>query len=206
MGHFSPDLQRRVRRQHGIVTGSQLRSDGIRPETIERWRLRQLLDPVHVDVYRVASAPDTLEARCVTASIGQLDAIVGGAAAAALWDLDHVFRPTRPECVHRRDVVIDRPVGGVSYRAVRAIAVRDIVERGDSIRVLSRAATWLDCVGPMSVEHGARFTAHVLDSQCDLDELWDVVERREAARRGRPGRAHMALSAIGRRGRRTQAA
>ncbi|BAN01328.1 type IV toxin-antitoxin system AbiEi family antitoxin domain-containing protein [Ilumatobacter coccineus] len=200
MSHFSPHLQRCVRRQHGVVTGDQLRADGISPYTIERWRLRHLLEPVHIDIYRLEAAPDTLEARCVVPTLAHPGAVVGGASAAALWDFDHVFRPTRADCVHGRDVVIGRPVGGVSYRPMRWLSDCDVVERGDAIRVLSRAATWLDCVGQMSIEHGATFTEHVLDSQCDVDELWNVVERREAARRGRPGRAHMLLSAVRRRG------
>lgn len=194
MSQFSPNLRRTIRRQHGIVSGTQLRNDGISPERIDRWQLRRLVVATHADVYRVASAPDTLESRCVTASIATPDAVIGGAAAAALWDLDHVFRPTRPECVHDGTSRIEQPVHGVAYRAIRTLDDRDIVMRGDAIVVLSRAATWLDCVAVMNLEHGRRFTAHVLESQCDLEELWEVVDRREAARRGKPGRAHAMLS------------
>ncbi len=194
MGHLSPALRRTIRRQHGVVAGAQLRDGGITPEQVDRWRLRRLIVTAHVDIHRVVSAPDTLESRCVTATLAHSNAVVGGAAAAALWDFDHVFRPTRPECVHHHTTAINTPVRGVAYRPLRSIDEHDIVERGDAIRVLSRAATWLDCVGDMNLDHGRRFTAHVLDSQCDLDELWDAVTRREAMRRGRPGRGHAILS------------
>lgn len=196
MSRFSAELRHIVTRQHGVVSGTQLRTTGISPESIDRWRLRRLIVSTHVDTYRVASAPDTLESRCVTASIAHAEPVVGGAAAAALWDFDHVFRPTRPECVYDRSVTIGRRVHGVAYRSVRSLDPGDVVERGDVIRVLGRASTWLDCVGQMNIEHGVRFTNHVLDSQCDLDELWDVVDRREAARRGKPGKAHMILVSL----------
>lgn len=196
MSRFSAELRHIVKRQHGVVSGKQLRADGIAPESVDHWRLRRLIVPTHVDTYRVASAPDTLESRCVTMSITDSVAVVGGAAAAALWDLDHVFRPTQPECVYDRSATIDRKVHGVVYRSVRSLDARDVVERGDTIRILGRAATWLDCVGQMNLDHGALFTAHMLDSQCDLDELWDAVERREAARRGKPGKACMILDSL----------
>lgn len=196
MSRFSAELRQIIRRQHGVVSGKQLRADDIAPESIDRWRLRRLIIPTHVDTYRVASAPDTLEARCVTTSITDAEAVVGGAAAAALWDLDHVFRPTRPECVFDRSVTINRKVHGVAYRSVRSLDPRDVIERGDAIRLLDRASTWLDCVSQMNLDHGNLFTAHVLNSQCDLDELWEVVDRREAARRGRPGKAHMILGSL----------
>ena len=206
MAHFSSDLARTVRRQHGVVSGSQLRSDGLSPETIERLRLRRLLTRCHRDLYRIAPAPFDFEARCVVACLADPHVVIGGPSAALLWDLDHVFRPFRPEALVPPGIGdVDR-VPATTYRHVRLLDDADVVDRPDSIRVTGRAHTWLECAQVLEPSRAAELTAHVVDSQCDVGELWDVTDRFERRRRGAPGIAHRLLSSRPEWGRRTASA
>lgn len=193
MPYLSSDLVREIRRQRGVVTGDQLRADGLDADTIERLRLRHLLVRHHRDVYAVASADDDLTTRCVVACLADPYLVIGGASAAALWDFDHVFRPHRPDVWIPHAHVVDRPVRGTVVRRERLLGDDDVDVRGDRIRLLTRARTWLACVDLVGDDLVVRFTRHVLDAHCDLSELWDVVDRWEADRRGPPGRAQRIL-------------
>lgn len=194
MAHFSSDLARTVHRQHGVVSGPQLRSDGISPETIERLRLRRLLVRCHRDLYRVATAPFDFPARCVVACLADARVVIGGPSAALLWDLDHVFRPFRPEALVPPQVDDVERAASTTYRSVRLLDDVDVVARPDGIRLTGLAHTWLECVQVLEPSRGAELTAHVVDSRRDVDELWDVTERFERRRRGAPGIAHRLLS------------
>lgn len=190
MQHFSEHLVRTIRRRHGIVTTVQLRDDGLDTTAIGRLRDRGLLLSAHAGIFRVAGAPDTFASRCVVACDTNPGAPIAGAAAAALWDLDHVYRPHRPE-----QLVVGPPqhrVRGVNYRSTRLLDAADVHHRNDGICVLSRPRTWLDALVHVG-DNADIFTTHVLDSQCDLDELWEVVDRWESTRRGRPGAAKRLL-------------
>jgi very-short-patch-repair endonuclease len=187
MATISPSLAALVARRHGIVTRTDLTTDGYTVEAL-RWQLSNgVLIPVHKGVYRMATSPDTFESRCVAACLADPLAIVTGVAAARLWEFRHVWRPSLPHMLigHDRTPITN----GVVLRRSNVIDATDRVTRDDGIVVASPPRAWFDCARDLDDARFERLTEWVLDNHSTLQTLWRLTRRLQA--KGRPGLARV---------------
>jgi hypothetical protein len=123
-----------ARRQHGVVTADQLGAHAI--STYRRRRLVEeaVLVMVHPGVYRLASAPETLESRCAAPCLAVPGLVISGTTAARLLNVrrmsgDDIHAMTDGHAVHLDGVVV--------HRTNNLHPVHDVVVREDSIRLLA---------------------------------------------------------------------
>jgi len=187
MAVMSNTLAHRVAERHGIVTTEELLADGWSSNAVRRQVTAGLLVRVHSGVYRVGTAPDSFESRCVAASLADPSVVVTGAAAARLWEFRHVFRPEEPIVLveHDRTPI----VRGVVVRRTNVLDPSDWVERPDGSRVATPVRAWFDCARDLNDERFERLTEWVLDHHTRVPTLWAMVRR--MAGRGRPGLARV---------------
>jgi len=155
MDLFTRHLAERAALHHGVVTREELIHDGATANVVRRHVADGLIVRVHDGVYRLASAPDTFEARCVAACSADPQVVVTGAAAARLWDFRHVFRPEEPIVLvgHDRSPI----TSGVLLRRTNRLDETDAVRRDDGIRVASPRV-------PGSTAHAISMTSDSNDS------------------------------------------
>lgn len=193
MRHVSAHLARQISRQHGVVTGTQLRADGFTRDIVSRLVSRSVLIPLHQGVYRVATSPDTFESRCVAACAADPEAVITGVAAGRLWQFRHIFPVNVPEVLVAHHA---NPMSrGVTLRRTNELVNEDVVPRPDGIRVASPQRTWFDCAVHLDDAHFEMLTEHVLDHHCQTPTLWRITRRLEARGRRGLGRVRRVLSA-----------
>lgn len=187
MPHLSSALNQLVARRHGIVTASELLADGLSSDAIRRWVTHRVIVRCHDGVYRVATSPDTFEARCAAVCLAEPTAVITGAAAARLWQFRHVFRPEVPVALveHGRNPLSGR----VIVQRTNVLTDADRHVRDDGIVVASPPRAWFDCARELGDERFEMLTEWVLDRHSTVPALWSV--RRRLAGRGRPGLARV---------------
>jgi hypothetical protein len=187
MVHLSRSLAARIARQHGIVTRAALLGDGFSHREIDRSVERGALIRSHNGVYRMATSPDTFEARCAAACAADPEIVITAAAAARLWSFRHVWRPDSPIALvtHQRTPI----ARGVVLRRTNVLDEEDRVRRDDGITVASPPRAWIDCARDVDDERFERLTEWVLDQHSTLPTLWRTARRLQA--RGRPGTARV---------------
>ncbi len=192
MDLFTRHLAEIAAAHHGVVTRDELIHDGATANVVRRQVADGLIIRVHDGVYRLATAPDTFEARCVAACSADPQVVVTGAAAARLWDFRHVFRPEEPIVLvgHDRSPI----TSGVLIRRTNRLDETDAVPRDDGIRVASPPRAWFDCARDLDDERFERLTEWVLDQHSTMPTLWSLTSR--MSQRGRPGlaRVHRVMS------------
>lgn len=187
MATISKKLAELVARRHGIVTHDELLADSHTRNSVRRLVRSGLLVVEHQHVYRLATSPDTFEARCAAASAADPSALVSGIAAARLWQCRHVWRCDVPHMLVAHDrTPITR---GVVIRRSNVIADEDVVQRDDGIRVASPPRAWFDCARDLDDQRFERVTEWVLDKHTTMPTLWRTARRLQA--RGRPGLARV---------------
>lgn len=187
MPHFSPDLAAVVARTHGIVTVDQMLADGLSHDSVRRLVTSGFVLRCHERVYRVATAPDTFEARCVAACAAEPTLVVSAAAAARLLEFRHVWRAEQPIVLAPHGA---HPVGGpVVVRRTNVLDATDWVMRDDGIRLATPPRAWFDCARDVDDERFERLTEWVLDKHATVPVLW--ATRRRLAGRGRRGLARV---------------
>ncbi len=187
MVQLSRPLAARIARQHGIVTRIDLLDDGVSIREIDRSVERGTLARVHNGVYRVATSPDTFEARSAAACAADPEVVITGTAAARLWNFRHVWRAEQPIVLVAHDRT---PLArGVTLRRTNVLGGEDSVGLPDGIRVASPPRTWFDCARDVDDERFERLTEWVLDKHTTLPTLWRTARRLQS--RGRPGLARV---------------
>lgn len=187
MATISRTLADIVARRHGIVTHDELLSDSHTHHSVRRLVEEGLLVTEHKRVYRLATSPDTFEARCAGACAATRSAVVTGVAAARLCEFRHVWRPDVPHVLVAHDrTPITR---GVVLRRSNVIDDEDVVVRDDGIRVASPPRAWFDCARDLIDDRFERLTEWVLDHHAKLPTLWRTAKRLQS--RGRPGLARV---------------
>lgn len=187
MPHLTHELAVQVATRHGVVTVEQLLADGLKPNRIRTMVTAGQLIRCHNGVYRVATAPDTFEARCSAACAADPSVIVTGPAAARLWDFRHVWRPDDPIVMVEHDRT---PLStGVLLRRTNVLEAEDVTVRPDGIRVASPPRAWFDCARDLDDERFERLTEWVIDRHSTIPTLWRT--RRRLNHRGRPGLARV---------------
>jgi hypothetical protein len=183
----SPQLMSTIATRHGVVSTPELLADGLGASAIRGLVRAQALVRAHSGVYRLTTAPDTFEARCVAACLADDEAVVTGLAAARLWAFRHTPRPDRPEVLVGHD---RRPLTrGVLVRRTNVLGREDVVVRDDGIRLTSPARAWFDCALRLDDVRFEKLTEWVLDHHATVPKLWRVTRRLSA--RGRPGLARV---------------
>jgi hypothetical protein len=187
MATISRPLAVRIAERHGVITHDELLVDGHTRNSVRRLVEKGLLVVEHKHVYRLATSPDTFEARCAAACSADPFGLVSGVAAARLWKFRHVWRPEIPHLVvgHDRTPITQ----GVVLRRSNVIAAEDVVERPDGIRLTSPPRAWFDCARDLDDERFERLTEWVLDQHASVQTLWRTSQRLQA--RGRPGLARV---------------
>lgn len=187
MATISATLARRVARNHGIVTTTQLTSDGLSWFVIRREVTAGRLVRLHPGVFRMATSPDTFESRCRAACAADPEIVVTGLAAGRLWEFRHIHPVDRPIVMVPHDRT---PVSrGATLRRTKVIAAEDTVRRRDGIVVASPPRAWFECARDSSDVRFERLTEWVLDHHVKMPTLWRTVRRLGA--RGRPGSARV---------------
>lgn len=187
MPQLSPTLAARVSQRYGIVTTDDLLADGFTPNSVRRLVTDGVLVGQHSGVYRLASSPDSFEARCVAACAGDPSVVITGAAAARFWGFRHVFRPELPIVMFEHD---RRPLNsGVKVRRTNVLEPEDWIQRTNGIRVAAPPRAWFDCARDLDDERFEMLTEWVLDHHASVPTLWGM--RRRLNQRGRPGLARV---------------
>jgi hypothetical protein len=187
MVQLSRSLAARIARRHGTVTRVELLGDGYSHREIDRAVERGTFVRVHNGVYRIATSPDSFEARCAAACAADPEVVVTGTAAARLWSFRHTWRPERPIVLvaHQRTPI----ARGVVLRRTNVLEDEDRVQRDDGITVASPPRAWFDCARDVDDERFERLTEWVLDQHATLPTLWHTARRLRA--KGRPGAARV---------------
>lgn len=192
MALFSSALAIAIANRHGIVTVDQFVADGTTLTAIKRHVHAGMLVRVHHGVLRVATSPDTFEARCAAACAADDQLLISGVAAARLWSFRHVWRTETPIGLVAHDRTPIR--NGVILRRTNRLDDGDAVERSDGIRVASPPRSWFDCARDVDDDRFERLTEWVLDQHTTTPTLWRMTSRMST--RGRPGlaRVHRVMS------------
>ena len=187
MPQLSISLAGLVRARHGVVTFADLVADGIGRNSIRRWVEDGALTRYHHGVYRMATSPDTFEARCVAACLADPSTVVTGRAAGRLLEFRHIVKPAEPILLVEHD---RSPLSrGVTLRRTNVLESTDWLLRNDGIRVATPARAWFDCARDSSDQRFEMVTEWVLDHHASVPVLWTMMQRMSA--RGRPGAARV---------------
>jgi very-short-patch-repair endonuclease len=177
-----------ARRQHGVVSASQLRQIGFPKATIFSGVQRGRLHPIHRSVYAVGHEALSWEGRCLGAVLASEPAVASHRTAAWIWGLlrsrPGTFHLTAPSRRHRKEKVV------VHFARLEP----DDVTTVDGIPVTSPARTVLDLAPDESVRDLGRLLERA-------DER-DLLDRRRfeallARAGGHPGRAKFAAALRG---------
>ena len=189
---LSPDVMARIAARHGVVTADELCTERIGHWTVRNLVRDRALVAVHSGVYRLATSPDTFEARCAAACLADGEVVISGLAGARLWGFRHTPIVELPETL----VAHDRTplTRGVVVRRTNVLEAEDIVHRDDGIRVASPPRSWFDCATHVDDRRFEKLTEWVIDRHVGVPVLWRTVRRLQA--RGRPGlaRVHRVMS------------
>ncbi len=171
--------------QHGLVTLSQLRDDGITDDQRQSLVDRRLLRRVRPRVYAVVGGRDSWERGLLAVVLSIDGAVASHSSAARLWRFD-----PRPE--DRYEITVDRArrteVRGVAFHSSCAVGEDDVLTRAD-IPCTSFERTLADCTTLLNRSQLGR----VLDDGlrrgiASLPRLANCAERLESG----PGR-HMSV-------------
>ncbi len=188
MPHLSADLAAAVAMRHGVVTLPELIADGLSTHAIRRLVTARVLMRCHESVYRLATSPDTFEARCAAVSAADPTVVVTGRAAGRIWGFRHIGRPATDPIVlvgHGSHAVSGR----VIIRRTNVLTPDDWVTRQDGIRIASPPRAWFDCARDLTDDMFEQLTEWVLDQHAGVPTLWAM--RRHMDSGGRPGLARV---------------
>lgn len=144
MSHLPRAAHAVLRQQHGVISGAQLEEAGL-----TRRQIRSLVTSGDLvaglrGAYRSPSVPVDEPSRCAEVCLARPSLTIAGPTAGRLWE----WRRVRCD---RRVFVLGPPASNpaiapwvVPYRTAAIHPARDIVHRGDGIRLTSPARTALD--------------------------------------------------------------
>jgi hypothetical protein len=133
MSHLPPEASCLARRQHGAISSDQLSELGVRRHQRQSLVRAGVLSEMHRSVYRFVSVPDSLEQRCAAACLADPELVISGPTAGILHRLRRMPRGS-VHTMSRHRVDLDDIV---AHRTNRLDLERDVIHRGDGIRVLA---------------------------------------------------------------------
>jgi hypothetical protein len=175
MTNLSPEAQRLMASQHGIVSLEQLLDSGHARRQIERLEADQQLRLVLRGAYRSPIAPYDERARCAAICLARPDVAVAAVTAGRIWGLRRLPRDARIHIVAPRASNPAIAPLVATYRT-EAIHPADIVGREDGIRVTTRVRTTFDLARSLRADDLLSVIEQVVhDGNVTEDELWDVA-------------------------------
>ena len=175
MTNLSPQGQRLLASQHGVVSLEQLLETGHTRRQIERLEADQQLQLVLRGAYRSPIAPYDEFARCAAICLARPDVAIAASTAGRIWNLRRLPRDARIHIVGPRASNPAIAPWVVTYRT-DAIHPSDIVDRSDGIRVTTRVRTAFDLARSLGADDLLSVIEQVVhDGQVTEDELWDVA-------------------------------
>ena len=181
---LTPQAMRWLAAHHGIISTHQLRACGVAERTWKRATHDGLLVPVAKGVYRIASAPTTVEACCVVLSLAHPTGFVTGPTLARLLGLRRQPRDLRIHysVPHGHELVLD---DGVVLRQSRRVdPTLDIRERRDGIRIATAWRLAFDLAADLSaIDHRSVVEQMLHDRMCTVGQLAQTGKRLVAPRR-----------------------
>ena len=171
-------------RQYFVASRSQLLLLGLSRHQIEQLVHRQQLAVVHRGVYRLASAPESLKAQALGATLADDEIAVSHQSAGSLWGLRQMASPF----VHVTSAHGRHPVASPHVKVHRSNVLRPqhIRTLADGTRLTSPARTLFDLSGVVGIERLESAVEHALRLRlATVPELWEVT--RDLARKGRAG-------------------
>ena len=165
------------RRYHGHATAAMLTE-----ASVGRLRRARLVDDgvltvVHERVFRIASAPDTTEARCAALCLAYPAGFITGPTAGRLFNLRRMGRPADIDfqVPHGSNI---GPIDGVRLRQTTRIAAADTMIRTDGIRTASPARLGFDLAADLPPHDLASAIEQLIhDRRCSAGQLAAVGRR-----------------------------
>lgn len=151
MSSLTPAATKVFRQHHGVATGQMLTDSGVGPRARRRLVEEQILDLLFKRVYRITSAPITLESRCVALCFAHPSGFVSGPTAGRLegyrrMPASEQIHFTVPHGLHieyRDDIVLHQST---------AVTPADVTKRSDGITVASPQRLLLDLAATLSTD------------------------------------------------------
>jgi hypothetical protein len=176
-----PDLTPRalaiLRNQHGHATAAQLAAADVRRKARLRLIESDVLKPVHKSVFRIDSAPRTLESRCVALCLAHPNGFITGPTGGKLLG---ARRMPRAEPIHfsvRHGVHLE-PNSKVILHQTTSIDPTDVRHRPDGINTASPARLAFDLAATLSrADHASVIEQLLRDRHCSMSELASVARR-----------------------------
>lgn len=163
-----------ARRQHGVVTRTQLLSAGVSASGVERWLAKRLLHRVHPGVYRLGHRAPSVEATYLAAVLAGGEGVaLSGFAAVHLYEALR-RRPPAPEVTGG----VDLRLRGVITRRLVPLAPDELrLQRG--VPVTSPARTMVDIAGAATLPVLGEVGHHLgVRYRLRADEVFAVMARR----------------------------
>jgi hypothetical protein len=186
MAQLTPTANLWLAGHHGVITVEQLTRRGI----TRKIRLRLIADgvlvPIYKGVYRVASSPLTLEARCVALSAAHEKGYVTDGTGGRLLGLRRMPKADGIDFCVPHGLELDPPE--VRLRQTTKLEPTDYQERHDGIRLASPWRLAFDLARHLSADAHASVVEQILDRRlCSVSAL--IVTSRRLVHPNRPGSA-----------------
>lgn len=171
MSDLTPKALALLRTQHGHATVAQLDLAGVHRRARLRLVEAEVLRPVYKSVVRIASAPNTLEAKCVAICLGHRSGFVTGPTGGKLIGLRRMPKPeplyfSLPHGVH-----LDRHFNVVLHQTT-SVTPSDVRRRPDGITTASPARLAFDLASILSFQDHASIVEQLIrDGHCTMAEL-----------------------------------
>lgn len=173
------------RMHHGVASGPMLTHAGLGRNARRRLVDAAVLEPVHKRVYRIASAPATLESRCAALCMAHPRVFVTGPSAGRLTGLRRMGPDSRIHLAVPHGCNLG-PIPGVVLRQTTVVDPEHVQTRRDGIRLASPPRLAFDLAADLcSSDHASVVEQILAEQRCTLGTL--VRAGRRLARPGRRG-------------------
>jgi hypothetical protein len=177
MSDLTPRALAILRSQHGHASRAQLDKVGVRRRARHRLIESGLLVPVYKSVVRIASAPVTLEGRCVALCLAHPTGFITGPTAGKLLGLRRM-RKAQPIHFSVPHGVHLEPSPNVILHQTTSIRPFDVRQRRDGIRIASPARLAFDLAATLSpADHASVIEQLLHERQCSMAELAAAARR-----------------------------
>lgn len=174
-------------RFHGNATGPMLSQAGIGRNSRRRLIENGILEVVHHRVYRIASAPLSLESRCAALCLAYRGSFITGPTGGQLLGLRRMGRDgtVHISVPHGRNI---GPLEGVKLRQTTVVEPWHVHHRDDGISIASPARLAFDLAADLTaIDHASVVEQLLHDRSCSVAALGAIGRR--LVHPGRPGSA-----------------
>jgi hypothetical protein len=171
MADLTPAANEWLRDHHGVISAGQLRTKGVGRATTHRLVANGVLLARGKGVYSLASAPRTLEQRCVEVTLAHRGSFVTGPTAGGLAGLRRMPRTSALHVAVRHGVHLPA-VTGVRWRQTTANTSADRSARDDGIVVASWPRLAFDLAADLAqLDHRSVVEQLLHDDRVTVEEL-----------------------------------